>query len=1403
MEWIRKVGSGEQKAATHTVANLSKIKAKIEFLKEKKDNFVEARAKVTNSQDDTQLKKLFDAWDEFRNAVVEALILVEDSNHPDLSRKGLIANTDQNSGRLPILRPLFSILYIMNTDADRYLNERFYGGKVQPPIQEPVLPLASVEATSAASKESAAAATPNELHGPGTPAAGFTDDILADNGVREYLDGLIIEDPVARGVAKAQIFNKNIIKHSSKEYDQLVKKLKKARPAREANNKNLELIRFIDEIIFESQFKKAGIDQKIIEEILDLISEASHPQVMAEKLADPAIAKSFSQLNSQLVEEWFDSGTIRMILVFISRAFDPQATAQSLSQLDAQFEAKGMSLGVKEQILGNISGWHDPQEIAQSFSRLDAQFEGAEIDQKIIEKLLVSISKLSDTKIVAQLFSSIVSQFEDAKIDPETIGRILVSISSLPYVQDVQAAAEKLANPAIVQSFSQLNSQLKAEGMDPRGYILVSISSLPDPQAVAQLFSSIVSQFKEKKIDSQIILQIFFSIYKLSNLQEVAEKLANPATVQSFSQLVSQFKEKKIDLKIIELIFAFISSLPNVQVVAEKLANPATVQFFSKIASQFKAKGTDLLSIANILIFITNSSDLQATAQSFYQFASQFENTKMSAQTIKEIFFNLPSLSDPQAVAQLFSLIVSRFEEAKIDLKIIERILASISSLPDVQAAAEKLANPAIVQAFSQIVSQFKAKGMDPWTIGRILASFSLLTIFLSPQIKEADIDIKELMLVSFLDGYTISLYRLQGPDMSEELCQSYLRNPALLHIRYLLAQENYAELKEYIAKNTIAQKQLLTAIFLNNQSAIISQNTGLIQELAGSKGVLSGMIRPSSKIGEPKFTQESLNSILEKMGILSISNDLELREAGLRLYSYKGKVLVIPLVFDCLLSAYRGSAETDHAEANFITHDLATAINDYAIQGGEASGTAETEPQGANAFHEFDLGFMMLEGRNNRWLDTNVPLAFYYGGIPLPEYLRKRTIILKSDTIVGNIERLTQWQLNERKAKQNIHKILVWMQEDRIPTADLSEAIQIFKEQIGILGNKELCNLKEAYFEAVFGYLDDTFYAALEKEPTALKRFLIEAMNRHEEVIEAAARNNAIPKIVVHPWLKNDKTLLDYLSNEEEIRQGTFDEVDVSTVSLVDGKIIQKSIPAAVPLVVAAQPDVVPAPVQTSAAASNSGWARIRGKKGQDLVNELTKIPTLGGQYRQDALVWEGYSIEQHTVMVLGQFDEYFVTEDLPGGINPDLFRLLLALHDIGKFLGGSNKEEQHKKTQEIITGVIGDLLPEASLLGQFNALRAIISGDPLGEFFKGMKSLEDTADLIEYMANQPGGLSLANFFNLLTIYYQIDAGSYTEDAGGKPSLEYLFAYIGKKKAKEGHRLKFGPGYEEKFKNL
>lgn len=186
-------------------------------------------------------------------------------------------------------------------------------------------------------------------------------------------------------------------------------------------------------------------------------------------------------------------------------------------------------------------------------------------------------------------------------------------------------------------------------------------------------------------------------------------------------------------------------------------------------------------------------------------------------------------------------------------------------------------------------------------------------------------------------------------------------------------------------------------------------------------------------------------------------------------------------------------------------------------------------------------------------------------------------------------------------------------------------------------------------------------------------------------------------------------------------------------------------------------------------------------------LIEALKKVLSLGPLYSMSVGVWEGYTLEEHTLLAMSQFEKYFSATQLPGKGDKQIFRILLALHDIGKpqAVAYGRKEEQHARTLEIINEIKEELplSPE-----QLNVVMSLVDGDPIGLFIRGRADLESTVEEIRIKAEK-AGLTAAEFFDLLTIYYQMDASSYTADSGGKASLEFLFV-----KDQERNRFAFDP---------
>ena len=181
---------------------------------------------------------------------------------------------------------------------------------------------------------------------------------------------------------------------------------------------------------------------------------------------------------------------------------------------------------------------------------------------------------------------------------------------------------------------------------------------------------------------------------------------------------------------------------------------------------------------------------------------------------------------------------------------------------------------------------------------------------------------------------------------------------------------------------------------------------------------------------------------------------------------------------------------------------------------------------------------------------------------------------------------------------------------------------------------------------------------------------------------------------------------------------------------------------------------------------------------------------------YEQGTDVWEGYTLEQHTLMVMKQFEKYFSDKTLPANIDKDNFRLILALHDIGKpeAIAKGGKHLQYKYTQQYVQKLFDKLEIDEK---HTDLALALISRDPIGKYIAGRTDILDTRTDIEDMAVK-AGIPTEDFFELLCTYYKSDAGSYTENAGGFKSLDDLFEFD-----EENRKLDFSSRIQNKIDQL
>ncbi len=178
-----------------------------------------------------------------------------------------------------------------------------------------------------------------------------------------------------------------------------------------------------------------------------------------------------------------------------------------------------------------------------------------------------------------------------------------------------------------------------------------------------------------------------------------------------------------------------------------------------------------------------------------------------------------------------------------------------------------------------------------------------------------------------------------------------------------------------------------------------------------------------------------------------------------------------------------------------------------------------------------------------------------------------------------------------------------------------------------------------------------------------------------------------------------------------------------------------------------------------------------------EELLESLEKSPFIKGLYEGDVGVSEGYTLKEHTKMVMGQYEKYFKDRWTSPLVSQQGFRLMLALHDLGKPLAvqiTGSRAAQHEYTMKFLPKII-----ESSGINPREAeiLIAIANQDYIGEHIQGHLDTKTAAKNIKDLAADTG-VPVNQLFELFKMYYMSDAGAYTEDAGGKSSLDRLFVF-------------------------
>lgn len=174
------------------------------------------------------------------------------------------------------------------------------------------------------------------------------------------------------------------------------------------------------------------------------------------------------------------------------------------------------------------------------------------------------------------------------------------------------------------------------------------------------------------------------------------------------------------------------------------------------------------------------------------------------------------------------------------------------------------------------------------------------------------------------------------------------------------------------------------------------------------------------------------------------------------------------------------------------------------------------------------------------------------------------------------------------------------------------------------------------------------------------------------------------------------------------------------------------------------------------------------------DLLSENTRIKEY---YAKPAGVVEGYTVRQHTEMVLELAQQYrmYFEPQISECIDWGYFLLFLALHDIGKgaskeidtYTTTTAKELELKTTQKILTWILEQLWVSSSIGHIFQAL---LMYDSQGEYLKGNISAECfKGHLLDMSAVSK--LAPAAFYKIYNIFHLVDAASY-------PNLRPLFVF-------------------------
>lgn len=226
------------------------------------------------------------------------------------------------------------------------------------------------------------------------------------------------------------------------------------------------------------------------------------------------------------------------------------------------------------------------------------------------------------------------------------------------------------------------------------------------------------------------------------------------------------------------------------------------------------------------------------------------------------------------------------------------------------------------------------------------------------------------------------------------------------------------------------------------------------------------------------------------------------------------------------------------------------------------------------------------------------------------------------------------------------------------------------------------------------------------------------------------------------------------------------------------------------------------------------------------EIVDFFKKDPHYGKYYSFDSGVWQNYTLEEHTLMMMRQFDRYFARDFGSPLLSIGQFRVMLALHDLGKPKAVElwGKEDGRKRQGEVTEELIPEALKHLDFDEKTKALiTAVPTRDLMGALLKKHTNPEKQAKAIkEGRVIKPDeaarrvteigeeiGVNPKDLFELYYTYFLSDASSYTHDADSEmppppepkyEDLDHLFIFE-RKPGEENGFMRLIPELEERVK--